>query len=190
MTLNKLKVWKAWSELVNIDPADLRSILDSQIGRQLRVWSRDKEEQGIFSARYSAEALIRMIPLGRDNFAEALANWKDRAYKGVSWWECAKKQVLTVRKLLEKIGNDMSTNTFTGVLVVLKLWGHDLYKVTTHRAPIPAVNPETEIAFYDNPPEEIIPHLSIIERNGKTAFCMRLVEEDAAKGIIRVSKVQ
>lgn len=149
--MNKLHLFKEWRSLVNITTEELEKILNSEIGRRLHIWFKDIEEQGFFSARNSAYALEKMLPTGED-FAAALNNWNTQKYKSIPLWRCAELQVKNIKEQIKKINGD---EPCIGRLVMLKLWGHDLYRVVETPIRLPSISPETEIAFYNNPPENL-----------------------------------
>ena len=148
--MNKLQIWQDWSCVINVVPADLNTILNSSLGHAFKISFRDIEEQGIFSARYSAIALTTMIPTGRSDFASALKSWKNKKYKGFSFWECARQQILNIERDLDKLNGDRPD---LNRLTYLKLWGHDLYRVDEWKLRLPAITPAGQIDFYNNPPE-------------------------------------
>jgi hypothetical protein len=124
--MNKLKIWKEWQKLINVTPYELEVLIDSEFQGTIKRWSQDLEEQGLFSPRQSADVLQRMIPSGMFSFQETLKNWNGQRYKGHMLWKCASIQISQIEKVIGSI--DASLADIKSKLLLLKLWGHDLYR--------------------------------------------------------------
>lgn len=124
--MNKLKIWRNWQKLVNVTPYEVNALMDSDFKGCVAQVSKDLEEQGVLSPRQSAEVLNRMLPEGKLSFHSALKYWNGKRYKGHLLWKCASIQTNQIVRLLNTI--DKNHEGIKAKLVLLKLWGHDLYK--------------------------------------------------------------
>ena len=132
--INKIQIWKNWNHLVNVEVQDIESTLDSDIGKEIINQARSVEEQGLYSVRQSANALLRMLPSGHNSFGNALVRWKNEQYKGLSFWDWAIRQILFINKEKEKLALAKDRGFYIRLLS-LKLWGHDLYHFKNRETP-------------------------------------------------------
>lgn len=118
----KLELWQNWRRLVNVQPEELGTLSNSDIGHQASRLAKSLEEGGHPSWRKSARVLPTMIALGRTSFDAALHGWAGEIYSGIPLWLWAKYQVAQISDRLAK------PLTSPVQVAIIKMWGHDPHK--------------------------------------------------------------
>lgn len=116
------EVWEEWRELVNMTPAELRSFLETDDGKEAGLSRSEAASQGIKSGQESARWILKMKPKGK-SFAQAEREWTPKM------WSWARRQNAFIKRMSAMRGplwdkRGFATRKHTALLV----WGHDPLK--------------------------------------------------------------
>lgn len=106
------KKYKKWKKLVNMSPSELKSFMDSPLGRKAGLTYEQAKKLGIKSGRDSAKAIIRMKNKPFNDWGKNDFDWMNRQISFIS-------RMRGVRGPLYKGGEP------TRKLLALKIWGHN-----------------------------------------------------------------
>ena len=112
-------VWLAWRTLVNMNAAELRRFMDSELGKQAGLSASEARRQGIKSGRESARWILKMQPIGR-SWSSAFNNWTP------TMWQWARRQNSFIQRMRGNRGPLRDEHGApTRKLLSLLIWGHD-----------------------------------------------------------------